>query len=133
MFGEKNQPCLNSWRRKSACVSYHHDDSQEIPYSQNKCRETSHAIYPFPIRVNCELCFFVHFIFSFSSNVTYSRSLVFNFGGLPGSTRLIETKGIPTSRTFFSNPNNAAWSTTGPVNSISPSSSSMMVRPSNQF
>ncbi len=49
-----------------------------------------------------------------------------------GLTRLTEINCIPTSRTFFSNPCNPAWSITGPVNSVSPLSSRVIIMPSNQ-
>src|SRR3972149_10111285 len=72
MFGEKDQRCLSAWRRKATCINDHHGESQEIPYSQNNPRETSHAIDPFPLRVNCELHFFVHFISPFlTMSTTY--------------------------------------------------------------
>src|SRR5919107_1602489 len=53
---------------------------------------------------------------------------VFTQGGL---TRTAEIKGIPRSRTFRSKPCSAAWSATGPVKSVSPSPSGVIVRPSN--
>src|SRR5215213_10115223 len=46
---------------------------------------------------------------------------------------MAEISGIPRSRTFLSNPCNAAWSTTGPVKSVSPLYSRVIVRPPNQF
>src|SRR5664280_1162479 len=51
--------------------------------------------------------------------------------GRPGSTGLTETRGMPRSRTLLSTPCNAAWSTTGPVMSVSPPST-VIARPSNQ-
>ena len=49
-----------------------------------------------------------------------------------GSRRLTETSGAPRSRTFFRSPCSAAWSTTAPVMTVSPLSSSTIDRPSNQ-
>ena len=41
--------------------------------------------------------------------------LTFDASAWPGSTGQTETNGMPRSRTFLSNPCNAAWSITGPV------------------
>ena len=49
-----------------------------------------------------------------------------------GSTGPTEISGIPQSRTFFSNPCSAAWSSIGPVNRVSPSSVGETAIPPNQ-
>jgi hypothetical protein len=43
-----------------------------------------------------------------------------------------EIRGMPTSRSFWSNPWSAAWSTTGPRMTEVPSASAVTVSPSNQ-